>query len=337
MKQKVLIFKNDRGGDLLNSIKCISSLLNKKNSVTIFLSKYNFGFHFLFKNSIIKKINYNLKLFDKIYLYFFLLFNNFDKIYILTPKNFYYFLSFIFYNTKFYAVTVNGVKRYRPSLFLRKFLYKYITIDRNKINIKSSSNLQLELIDNNELLDLNCNNLNTPHLENFIKENIPEDFIFIQFKENFYDKINLKNINFHLFLTELKKKFKNIVFFSDIEMSASNNFFLEKYNFINCEKKIINFKDTDPGIIYLHNINSENLFSMIGYSKVVLCHHGLLTHMCKFHKKESINMFNFDIKDKVDVIHQKIAFSEWYKDMNIKFVFLNSNINRTIKKIIKIL
>ena len=41
MKKKILLFKNDRGGDLLNSIQCISSLLNNLNDVTIFLSNYN--------------------------------------------------------------------------------------------------------------------------------------------------------------------------------------------------------------------------------------------------------------------------------------------------------
>ena len=88
-------------------------------------------------------------------------------------------------------------------------------------------------------------------------------------------------------------------------------------------------------IIYLHNINTENLFSIIEKSKIVLCPHGLLTHMCKFYKKESINIFNFTIKNKADVIHLKIAFSEWYKNMSIKFLFLNTDTKKTINKIIK--
>ena len=44
IKKKVLILKNDRGGDLLNSISCISTLLTKNNDVTIYLSNFNFGF-----------------------------------------------------------------------------------------------------------------------------------------------------------------------------------------------------------------------------------------------------------------------------------------------------
>ena len=49
MKKKIIILKNDRGGDLLNSIKSISSLLDNSNEVTIFLSPFNHGFSFLFK------------------------------------------------------------------------------------------------------------------------------------------------------------------------------------------------------------------------------------------------------------------------------------------------
>jgi hypothetical protein len=333
--KKILILKNDRGGDLLNSIKCISSILHKNNKITIYLSQFNYGFAFLFKNALVKKINYDLNLINKIYFLYLILRNNYDEVYILTPKNFYYFLPFIFRKIKFFAITVDGVKRCRPSLFLRKFLYKFVTIDRKNVNIKSSSVLQLELITNYSLLDLDCKNLNTPQLENYIKDNIPKGFIFIQYKENFFNKINLISDNYDLLLNQINKKFKYIIFFSDIEITASNNLFLKKYNFIDCEKKIVNFKIKDPNIIYLHNINSENLFSIIEKSKKVLCPHGLLTHLCKFYKKESLNIFNFAIKNKADVIHQKIAFSEWYKNMNIKFLFLNKNIKKSIKKILK--
>ena len=98
-KKKVLILKNDRGGDLLNSISCISTLLTKNNEVTIYLSNFNFGFNFLFKNANIKKINYNLNLIDKIVIFFHILINKYDEVFILTPKNYYYYLP-LFFNKK---------------------------------------------------------------------------------------------------------------------------------------------------------------------------------------------------------------------------------------------
>jgi len=96
--KKILILKNDRGGDLLNSISCISSLLHSNNKVTIYLSQFNFSFAFLNKNALVKKINYNLNLLNKVSFLYQIIKNNYDEVYILTPKNFYYFLSFIFLN-----------------------------------------------------------------------------------------------------------------------------------------------------------------------------------------------------------------------------------------------
>ena len=335
MNKKILIFKNDRGGDLLNSIKCISTLMKKNNLVTIYLSQLNYSFSFLFKNAIIKKINFDLNIINKIQIFFHLFKNKYDEVYILTPKNYYYFLAIFFKKVKFYAITINGTKRNRPNNYIRKFLHKFITIDRKNINVKSSSELQLELIDDSDNIDHNFQNINEPKLNSFIKKNLPKDFLFIQYKDNFYNKINLTNKNFVLLLNEINKKFKYIVFSSDIEENASNNFFYENYTVIDCKKKIINFKENNANIIYLHKINAEDLFAIINEAKNIISPHGLVTHMCHFYNKKSINLFNFAINNNEDFKHQKIAFSEWYKNMNIKFLFLNKNIKKSIKKILK--
>ena len=52
IEKKIVIFKNDRGGDLFISLKLISSLRNKTNNITIFLSGLNYGFKFLFVDNI---------------------------------------------------------------------------------------------------------------------------------------------------------------------------------------------------------------------------------------------------------------------------------------------
>ena len=101
MRKKILILKNDRGGDLLNSIKSISSLLSKENDVTICLSKLNCGFAFLFKDALIKVINNDLNFFNKIDIFYLILKNRYDEVYVLTPKNFYYFLPIFFLELNF--------------------------------------------------------------------------------------------------------------------------------------------------------------------------------------------------------------------------------------------
>ena len=56
LNKKIVIFKNDRGGDLFISLKFISSLRNEYENITIFLSELNFGFKFLFSLFKIKKL-----------------------------------------------------------------------------------------------------------------------------------------------------------------------------------------------------------------------------------------------------------------------------------------
>ena len=49
-KKKVVIFKNDRTGDLFVSLKAINRIINKHSDqpITIFLSNINHKFSFLF-------------------------------------------------------------------------------------------------------------------------------------------------------------------------------------------------------------------------------------------------------------------------------------------------
>ena len=95
---KVLIFKNDRVGDYYTSIRSINLILNKHKDkeIEIFLSKINYKFNFIFKNLNNKVFNYNLNIFEKIEIFFYLMVNEISDIYILAPKNFYYYLPFFF-------------------------------------------------------------------------------------------------------------------------------------------------------------------------------------------------------------------------------------------------
>ena len=63
MKKKILIFKNDRGGDLISSIRLIHNLM-KDNDVDIYLSELNFNFKFL----AIVLLSFKLLVPDKIFM-----------------------------------------------------------------------------------------------------------------------------------------------------------------------------------------------------------------------------------------------------------------------------
>ena len=120
----------------------------------------------------------NLSLFEKIKIFFYFLFNEVETAYILTPKNFYYYLPFIFRNTKFYAITINGLKK-RPQDFLKKFLYKYVEIDRLNIKKrKSSYDIQESLIETN----LTYNYLNNVSA-NTHQFDYPKNYVFFIIKK----------------------------------------------------------------------------------------------------------------------------------------------------------
>ena len=147
---------------------------------------------------------------------------------------------------------------------MRKYLHKFKIIYRNKINIKSYQNLQLDLIDNNIKIDDNYNNLNIPIIDSKLKNLLPENFIFFQFRYLFFKKLNWSNNEFEYLIKEIQKKFKNVLFSSDIEDNINsklfNNFFKKNYSIIdtyNYKKKI---HDQNKNIFYLENINAKNLF-----------------------------------------------------------------------------
>ena len=74
MISKIIIFKNDRTGDLITSLPAINSIIkrNTNKEIMIYLSEINFRMNFLFnyKNVTIKKINYKLTLINRIFIIF---------------------------------------------------------------------------------------------------------------------------------------------------------------------------------------------------------------------------------------------------------------------------
>ena len=176
-KKKILILKNDRAGDLFTSLKLISSLIVNNALIKIYLSELNVGFSFFFKSLKISKINYKLSLLNKFTVFFDILINRYDEIYILSPKSFYFILPFIFRKIKFFAIVYDGKKRLRPNFFLRKFLFKYKVVSRKKINLKSYRDLQLELLSNDHNVDHKYKNLNVP---------VINDNLIILYKSHIY-------------------------------------------------------------------------------------------------------------------------------------------------------
>ncbi len=336
---KILILKNDRAGDLFTSLKLISSLLKYSKDLTIYLSELNISFSFFFKKEKIKKISYDLSFFEKIKITYDIIINKYEKIYILSPKSFFFFLPFFFRKTKFYAIVYDGQKRDRPNIFFRKYLYKYRTISRRKINKYSYRQLQEQLLDKNQTLDENFIKLINPKMNANINLLVPNDYVFFQFRHKFFDELDWNNENITSFLNFLRSKFKNVLFCSDIENNKRSNmfknFFSKKFSCIDLNNNQKFETLTNNNIYYLKDLSAIDMFHIIKNSSMCIAKEGIVSHICFFHNVKCHNLFNFKLEKAEDIKHQKISYSEWCKGMNYSFSFLNRDVNKAMNKINK--
>ncbi len=330
--KKILILKNDRAGDLISSIRLIYKIIEKNNDISIYLSNINYDFKFLINKLKIKKINFNLNFLDKIKIFFDLLMNKYDEVFILSPKNFYFFLPIFFRKTKFYAITIDGKKRNRPNKFLRNYLFKYEISFRTKLNDKNIIQNQLSLIDAKE--DFDYHDLKLNDLNFNISNKLPKNFAFFQFKKSFFDQLNWSTSEFEKIIKLIVDKYKFVVFSSDIENNDYDLYFKEKFSTLDFQNKN-SYLDRKTTAIYLRKIDPENLCLLIKMADKIICPHGLVTQIAYLFNKQSINLFGFKINSIEEYHHQKISFSEWYSNMRITFIFLNSNIDKSIRKISK--
>ena len=335
----VLILKNDRAGDLFTSLNLISTIIRDESNIKIYLSELNSEFNFFFKNVEIKKTRFNLNLVDKFLIFLDILFGNYKKIYILSPKSFYFFLPMIFKRIKFYAIVYDGKLRDRPNHFLRKYLYKYKTVSRRKINKYSYKQLQEQLVESNIAIDENYSNLHIPKIKQSINRLLPKNYIFFQFRYKFFNELKWNKEAIVTFLKFLKYSKGCVVFCSDIENNKISNeykkFFLENFSYIDLNSNIVDKKEKQKDIYYLKDLSGIDMFYVTKNSFINIAKEGIISHISFFHKKRCHNLFNFKILNKEDVRHQRIGYSEWCKGMKNSFSFLNSDLNKTIRKISK--
>ena len=175
--EKIIVFKNDAVGDLTQSLKAIKNITNihKDKIIEIYLSERSEKFNFLINagNVKFKKLNYDLKVIEKLKLILYLFKNKISNIYILTPKNFYFYLPLLFRNIKFFGLCVNGHNNYkRPSLFLRKYLFKYVINNRGAVYRREhTTKLQANLTNEESLSETNKPEIKLK-ISNFLKENL---------------------------------------------------------------------------------------------------------------------------------------------------------------------
>ena len=346
---KILILKNDRVGDLFHSLKGIYSIIESNQNksacnIEIVLSNFSQEMSFLFKTKNVKTsvLNYNLNILDKFYLITKIIKNKYDKIYILSPKNIYFYLPLIT-RSKIYAITVKDFKRERPYNFLKKKLYKYYVNDRtNKRLGDSISNLIEKLCDEYSLPVRKLPHYTNNDISNELKKNInlfkKNNFIYVHYKNSLFTKNDWCLDSFVDLLNKISKTriydgsthyFNPKIFFSsDIGNNAYNNYFLQRFSYINFDTKKTEFINSN--ITYLHNIKINDLFEVVTHARHVISPHGTMTVMASY--------LNINVIDLYDVTISKNSFREFKpQNDNYNFLILKNSSYKIKNKIINFL
>jgi len=329
---KILILKNDKWGDLGHSLKGINSLLNENRDkqIEIILSEISKDLSFLFKieNVKITYLKYSLNIFEKVKLFFKILTSNFEKIYILAPKNIYFYLPLIT-NAKIFAITIANKNKSRPFEYLRSKLYYYKVNNRENRKIgQGIGSLIYDLCNNEKKVYPNILN-NNPNLSLLFNENISlfSNFIHIHYKESIFSKNGWSSDDF----TDLLNSFKNLncktIFTSDFGNFSYHSKFLSKFSNLNFDNKI-SYLNPISKIHYLHNINIQDLFKLIDLSNVVISPHGGMTIFASYLNKNVIDIFDTNITSN--------SFHEFKpNNSNYKFLILTNNKNKITNKILR--
>ena len=327
---KILILKNDRVGDLFNSLDGINAIIkdNPNTKIEIILSQITHKLSFLFniENVTVSFLPYDLSLADKFKLSLKIFTNSFEKIYILSPKNFYYYLPFLC-KSKFYAITINNVNKSRPFKFLLKKLFHYKVNDRDKKKINDSINSLIFHLCSISHFSSYHNILNhspkcTPLFVNRI--NLFTNFIHIHYKDSIFKKNGWSINSFFKLLDNLSYKNK-IILTSDYGNFTYHQNFLSNYSYLNFNNSIDKI-DLNENIHYLHNINTSDLFKLVSLCNTVISPHGAMTIMASYLKKKVIDIFDTNINIK--------AFREYKPyNKNYNFFIIKPDLDKILCKI----
>ena len=332
-KERIIIFKNDATGDLIHSREAIYniSISNPNKEIVLFLSINSKNFSFLFnnKNITIKTISNKLTIFERFFLFFFILKNNINEIFILTPKNFFFFLPVFFKKIKFYAICVNDLYNYkRPSDFLRKNLYKIVINDRSAIYKRPSiENLQNKLIGDYHIQKYK---LNFSQIEN---NNLiyQKDYIYFHLKQKRFDRLEWKISDLEKILNVFLKYNDKIIITRDIEVDQRNFEIKDKFNYY--DFKIDKFVNNSSKIILLDNVHGINLYNIIRNASKIVAFHGMITSFAWIEKKKVLDLYDVEINDWNDYRRYRNSFYEFKPSYNgYDFIIPKKDIDKTLNK-----
>ena len=339
--KNIIIFKNDAVGDLTQTLPAINNIIkiNKTIKIVIYLSERSKDFFFLINNNShenieFKIINYNLSIYEKLKIFFFIMFNKISEVYILTPKNFYFYLPLLFQKIKFFGVCINGPNNYkRPNNFLRNYLYRYRINDRSKIFKRPSIvDIQFDLTNfhsnKNTIFNFNIN----IKISVLLKKYLPKNYVYLHIKKSTVEKLGWGITELNYLFTELLKYYDYVVFTKDIEKHIDSNIYKNNFNTLDFSSE--KFTKKENNIIFFDNIDGQDLYNTIMNSSKIIAFHGMMTNIGSLNKKLITDLWDCDIKNWNDYRNYRNALYEFKPVYNgYDFIIPSKNIKKTFSKI----
>ena len=336
LNKKIVIFKNDRLGDFIWSVESIKFIIlsNQDKQIIIFLSNFNESAEYFlnFKNVKIKKIKYRASFLEKINIFFLLLTEEIQDVYILSPKSFYFLLPILLFFKKinFYGYCLKNINlKNRPITFFRFFLKKYIVNDRSFVKIRPhTSDLQKKLVGlNSSFKEISQRD---KRFDNFYYNK----YILFHFKRNVFDELSWDFNILKKFFSKILSNNLPIFLTKDLEENRYDSIFLNEFSVLNFNSFLKN-EILSNKVYYIPNISGNKFFNRIANAKLVIAPHGTPTSLSFYYNVKTIDLFYFNSKNlKSDFYKIKNAFHEFKpKDKDYLFTTLNTNYNKTINKI----
>ena len=320
--KRILIFKTDRVGDLINITPVINNIKLNYNDCNIDLicSKYNSQIAnyipqlnniFIFNNSILKflKIYFNKILSTK-----------YDVIFQLDGKNHSYLLSLIFQSTKKYSLKFIKQKKFlgknykltRPNFFYQYFIDTIeCKEDYNLSDNKSYHYLTLYL---KLLKKADFDIVNKNHVLNYkpiIKVvNFKNDYIHFHIDEKSLNLNSIVQNNLVKFLKSISSS-NNIAITSNLGENPIFDLLCNEF------KKNKNF-------LFFKSPVFSDLISIVYFSKTCISSHsGFIVHLAACYNKNIIDIVNKNIFNELD---RWIPFNINYKRIDIEELDKNNDI-----------
>jgi len=298
--KKILIFKTDRLGDLLNVSPIINNLkLNyPSSSITLICSKYNRAIAEYYRNDV------KIIVFEKPLIFFlikkikFFIFNKYDFIFQLDGKNHSYFTSILIRAKKKVCVRFIKSKKIlgksifikRPNFFINFFFDEY-EISYENYNIDNNINYHYLSLYLNLLKKLNIKILSKNHYLPFINSKkiskFKQGYCLMHIDQRWEKFQPSVFINIKKKLLELSKT-SSIVISSNI---GSNKVF----EFLNNELS------NKPNIEIIRDPNLHDTISLVHNSNsCISSHSGLIIHTAAAFNKKIIDIVSKDIFNELD-------------------------------------